>query len=90
MHIHMVRDGLDRCGFKAGIKIDGDGDVMAGTVIKVADGGVMREASGTESVSTAQPVPWWPTACVPGMYRGPTTMGKTSRILPASQRNGCT
>ena len=51
-------------------------------------GGVMREASGTRSLSSMAPEPFgsWPSTItgVPGMYRWPTTMGKRSWKVPWS------
>jgi hypothetical protein len=49
-----------------------------------AMGGEMREASGTSSVSARRPGPERWSSGAPGMKRGPTTMGKTNSVWPAS------
>ena len=47
-------------------------------------GGVMREASGTASVSGAHPSPTLDPIGVPGMYRGATTSGSRNVASPSS------
>jgi hypothetical protein len=54
-------------------------------------GGVMREASGTASVSSVWPEPaGGPGSGVPGTYRGATTSGNRNVAAPSSNGSGPT
>ncbi len=54
-------------------------------------GGVIREASGTTSVSNAYPSPTdGPSSGVPGTYRGATTSGNRNVAAPSSNTSGPT